>query len=123
MEGDRESANLPANNRGAVTTMASARANRANCRETVRSSAVSAKGCISGADWHNACGNCGNCRTRPGPTLLERPRRGLGHLLAPLLQEVAAASDLHRRRTVADVGVQRAHHRRGPPPGLPAAGP
>src|SRR5580693_7024097 len=104
MEGDRESANLPANNGGTVVTMASASANRANFRETVRSSAVSAKGCISGADWHNACGNC------PRPTLLERPRRGLGHPFAPLLQEVAAVSDLQRRRAVADVGVQRAHH-------------
>src|SRR3979490_3534679 len=101
MEDDRGSANLHTDNGGAVTTMASAGPNRANCRETVRSSAVSAKGCIAGADWHNACGNCGNCRNRPGPTLLERPYRGLGHLLAPLLQEVAAASDLHRRRTVA----------------------
>src|SRR3979409_2621918 len=116
MEGDRESANLPANNRGAVTTMASARANRANCRETVRSSAVSAKGCISGADWHNACGNCGNCRNRPRPTLLERPYRGLGHLFAPLLQEVAAVSDLQRRRAVADVGVAGAAPQRAPHP-------
>src|SRR6266567_6842424 len=106
MEGDRGSANLHTDNGGAVTTMASAGPNRANCRETVRSPAVSTKGCIFGADWHNACGNCGNCRNRPRPTLLQRPRRGLGHLFAPLLEEVAAVSDLQRRRAVADLGVQ-----------------
>src|SRR5260370_163179 len=67
------------------------------------------RGAIHSPDWPSACGNCGNCgipRNHPRPTLLKRPRRGLGHLLAPLLREVAAVSDLQRRRAVAYVGMK-----------------
>jgi hypothetical protein len=38
-----------------------------SARETVRRFAVSPKRCTPGADWRNACGNCGNCHLTYSP--------------------------------------------------------
>src|SRR5260370_25469629 len=55
-------------------------------------------------------------QNRRRPTRSEHPHCRVGHVLAPLLQEVAALGDFHRPRAAADLGGQRAPHPAAPPP-------